>query len=579
MSWSDLLAGPAEAEGGRLAVRAGLGSQRHDLVHQRAARRRADGDASRRARRARRSSRCGSGAVPSRRRRGSGRSRRLGEVERLDVQVAGAGDEVGDAPGDAVVVAEPDAGRAGVAGAGNVVAGPREVDLVQPDRQHVRQVRVRGEHGAAGGRARWRDGPVVGAAGRVGATAGAGPDQSAVLGARRWQDRLVGGLGGQEVGAEVRAEVARGGLAGGEVLQPAGQLPEERPHQGDASRAGPSARGRTPGSRTRRAAARRHDADLVDPGVDAGREAVERLGLLGGEGGDLLVRQDAEPEQAVAAVRGDGGRPEDLGQPPERPPAVVVDLPEPILRQREAVPDEQVARCLGVDVGGAGGVADDPDGLLDVAAEACRLAGGSLAASRASRAASTAASGTPACRAASARVSFPRSTSSSSSRPTPLCPFAPLRPLLACHRLHLTCVWLVWRRGWQVGRAGILHATRPDRRCYVPLSSMHLDGSSATWHANTWSRQHDRFRCSPRDAGVCGGYPWSAFGSRAVAGHRLPETGDVDLVIETFPTLTPVRSAERWPGTPSIRRESTRTSSGTSRRCANCLNSMIDRRT
>ena len=131
---------------------------------------------------------------------------------------------------------------------------------------------------------------------------------------------------------------------------------------------GPSARGRTPGSRTRSALPAALRRELVDPGVDAGREAVECLGLLVVQGGELLVREDAEPEQPIAAVQAAAAGPSTSASRPSAA-TVVVDLPEPILRQREAVPDEQVTGRLGVDVCGAGGIADDPDRPLDVAAQ------------------------------------------------------------------------------------------------------------------------------------------------------------------------------------------------------------------
>ena len=101
---------------------------------------------------------------------------------------------------------------------------------------------------------------------------------------------------------------------------------------------------------------------LLDPRVDASREAVERLGSLSGEGWDLLLGQTTEAKQTVAAIRRDSLWADHFGEAAERPTADSSrSPPEAILRQREPVPDEQVTGGLGVDVRRTRLIADDPE--------------------------------------------------------------------------------------------------------------------------------------------------------------------------------------------------------------------------
>ena len=84
-------------------------------------------------------------------------------VDLLDVEVLHVGADVGDAPGDAVVVADDDAGDAGEAETGHIPAGRVQADLV-PDRRHLdAQVRIVGQQGQAGGGVLAGDDPVVAA--------------------------------------------------------------------------------------------------------------------------------------------------------------------------------------------------------------------------------------------------------------------------------------------------------------------------------------------------------------------------------------------------------------------------------
>ena len=81
----------------------------------------------------------------------------------FDVDVLDFGAEVGEAPGDVVVVADDDEGCAGERDAGDVEAGGFEVGLVPDAGDVVGEVHVVREEGLAGGGVGAGDDPVVGA--------------------------------------------------------------------------------------------------------------------------------------------------------------------------------------------------------------------------------------------------------------------------------------------------------------------------------------------------------------------------------------------------------------------------------
>ena len=85
----------------------------------------------------------------------------------LDVDVLDSGAEVGEAPGDVVVVADDDEGNAGEGDSGDVEiaggGGGLEVGLVPDAGDAVGEVRVLGEERLAGGGVGSGDDPVVGA--------------------------------------------------------------------------------------------------------------------------------------------------------------------------------------------------------------------------------------------------------------------------------------------------------------------------------------------------------------------------------------------------------------------------------
>ena len=90
---------------------------------------------------------------------------RVGGVEVVDVEVFLIDREDGQAEGDLVVVAEADAGLGRLAGADDVEAGCAQGHDVAQRWDAQGPVRIVGQHGAAGGAARGRDHPVVGALG------------------------------------------------------------------------------------------------------------------------------------------------------------------------------------------------------------------------------------------------------------------------------------------------------------------------------------------------------------------------------------------------------------------------------
>ena len=98
----------------------------------------------------------------------SGTRRGGGDAGAFDVEVLDVGAEVGEAPGDVVVVADDDEGSAGEGDSGDVEgsAGGRggfEVGLVPDAGDAVGEVHVVREERLAGGGVGAGDGPVVGA--------------------------------------------------------------------------------------------------------------------------------------------------------------------------------------------------------------------------------------------------------------------------------------------------------------------------------------------------------------------------------------------------------------------------------
>ena len=88
---------------------------------------------------------------------------RRGGTERFDVKILDVGAVIGEAPGDAVVVADDDHGRAGQCKAFDVPAGCGEMNFV-PDRGNSKfEMSVVGQQRLAGGGVRATYNPIVAA--------------------------------------------------------------------------------------------------------------------------------------------------------------------------------------------------------------------------------------------------------------------------------------------------------------------------------------------------------------------------------------------------------------------------------
>ncbi len=136
-------------------------------------------------------------------------------LDRLHEQVLDVGHHVGEGPGEVVVLAHVDAGQAGHRRPAGEALAAMQGGLV-PDARHARrQVRVPGQQRPAGGAARSRDRPVVGAArldGEADRTANGvdlGGDRGPVAAEGLLEDGRVGGrVGRVEAGGQLRPQLA-----------------------------------------------------------------------------------------------------------------------------------------------------------------------------------------------------------------------------------------------------------------------------------------------------------------------------------------------------------------------------------
>ena len=297
--------------------------------------------------------------------------RRLVGLGPVDVEVLLVDGEDREAEGDAVVVADGDAGQGRLPRPDHVQPGGVEVREVAQRRHALGAVRVIGEDRAARRGPPARDRPVVGAdvLGPARPRGHRGQARGGLL--RRELDGLRRELvDGQDVlGDVVEIEPVRHhGLPA--RLEPAAQrlgiAAELAQHErtGDLAvdvlcqAVAPDAHDVLGRPALRRVVERleldgqRHDAalDELHVGVDPRREARGDGFGVGGIGVPLALDLAAGEEQARGAILLEVGRPECGREAAQSPPPPEVDLPQPVARRVEALEEERVVLALRVEV-------------------------------------------------------------------------------------------------------------------------------------------------------------------------------------------------------------------------------------
>jgi hypothetical protein len=175
---------------------------------------------------------------------------------------------------------------------------------------------------------------------------------------RNDQRRLVAGAGAQA-----------GDPLGAERLEDSEppELVAERPHQGvpdlEDGAAVPGLPGFGGGAEQPKLDG--EDGCGLKEGVDAGAVGVQHGAGLGVEGGVVGAGAFGDPGAAHQDVLIDAGRPDVLGPAAGGAAAVVLHVPESILGVDVPLPEEDVVRGGGFDVGDAEAVADGLDGALE----------------------------------------------------------------------------------------------------------------------------------------------------------------------------------------------------------------------
>ena len=169
------------------------------------------------------------------------------------------------------------------------------------------------------------------------------------------------GAYGVEVGLKLRREVSGDGFVGELVGEVVGEVLEHDEVDEDGVTRGPGG-----GSELEDA---EFDGEVValggDGGVDSLGVELQRVELIGWEGGEGVFGGGAELEGALGAVVRDHGGTEDLGQFSGGVAAEGLHLPEAVLCGDVALGDDEVIEGCGLDVGDAVGVALDGDGCAE----------------------------------------------------------------------------------------------------------------------------------------------------------------------------------------------------------------------
>lgn len=325
-----------------------------------------------------------------------------GGVEVLDIEVLDVCAEVGEAPGDVVVVADDDVGNAGKRDAGDVKGCRRagagvgaEVGGVPDAGGGERKVHVVAEERLARSGVGAGDGEVVRAGAAVGAGRSGKPDQSLKIGGRggwRMESNLRvvegdlgeglegsgevgGGLGrgvvapgadGVEVGEELGTLLRRGGgsEARGEgfavefLREGVGKVLKQ--DKGDEDAVACSPRAGIVGENVE--LERKMTVLSSEGGVNAGAIALKGVELVRWQLSEDAIGGGTEGQGALESiVRNETGA-EDLGEFPGGVPAEGVHLEEAVLSCGEALSKKQIVEGAGMKSGDAEGIASDGDG-------------------------------------------------------------------------------------------------------------------------------------------------------------------------------------------------------------------------
>ena len=316
---------------------------------------------------------------------------RILRVKRFGVDGEDIGEVVGEAPGDAIVVADDDERRAGKRESLHIPAGRGEVDQIPDGGSRPAKVRVVFQErttgtGAASGddeivaasdRARvgleieQGIGERVGGTGRSDGERGAGSETGGCVGRGvSWRGRILRGCeadqgmvprgiggGGVEVCGEIGAD-GPGNLGTEDLVFPeTGEFLVEVGGNEEGVASGP-------GTRLIAEDEKFHGKEigvLIDVGVDAASVGFQHGATVSRHGGDGNVGGLGEAQGTAFHVVIDGDVAEYLGEITGRRAAKEIHLPEAVLRDDVALRDEEIVERLRANVGDAEGIAFDGD--------------------------------------------------------------------------------------------------------------------------------------------------------------------------------------------------------------------------
>ena len=271
--------------------------------------------------------------------RSVGRQVATGAVELLEIKILHVGPGVGEAPRNARIAADEDAGKARKGGADHVEPRRAQLGEVPNRRRGQTEMRIVREERLAARRVRARNRPAVRSQREIGVGAGRGAcdarrlalEAAVELAQVANRRRRVARVGRQKLVDPLDAQRARKPHAQQLVSPVAAEVPRHhlQPRQriDRAPGLGPYAQQQEFG--------RQHRVGGEEC-IHACGIGVERGARLGVEALEIRLRRAAHAERAQEAIGLQRRGPEHFGQPPGRDPAVHLELPEAILRMHES---------------------------------------------------------------------------------------------------------------------------------------------------------------------------------------------------------------------------------------------------